>query len=77
MEYDDTWNAVLIALENAGGSSRASILREVASDDGTDLYLALGWAKADNVPFTEEIAESVKALVANGELESEALTLIQ
>ena len=76
MTYDETWGAVLATLAESGRRERADLLREIAAHDGRDILLALDWAKGADIYFTKEIVDSVKALVANGELEPESLTLI-
>ncbi|WP_288767179.1 hypothetical protein [uncultured Varibaculum sp.] len=74
MQYsEDLWEAILAAISEAGTVSIVNDLREIERHDGINIELALDWASYYNVPLSEEIAETVRGWVANGDLAPEAL----
>lgn len=73
MGYLDAWNLVLATISKAGHTDLLENLKELEIQDGPDLDLALDWASAAGISLSDEIERTAQELVADGDLEPEAL----
>ena len=73
MGYLDAWDMVLATISEAARTDLLENLKELEIQDGPDLDLALDWANAAGIPLSDEIERTARELVADGDLEPEAL----
>lgn len=73
MGYLDTWDLVLALISKAGRTDLLEDLKELEIQDGANLDLALDWASAAGISLSDEIERTAQELVADGDLEPEAL----
>ncbi|WP_307738016.1 hypothetical protein [uncultured Varibaculum sp.] len=73
MGYLDAWDLVLATISEAGRTDLLENLKELEIHDGPDLDLALDWANAAGISLSDEIERTAQELVADGDLEPEAL----
>ena len=73
MGYLDAWDLVLATISEAGRTDLLENLKELEIHDGPDLDLALDWANAAGISLSDEIERTAQELVAEGDLEPEAL----
>lgn len=73
MGYLDAWDLVLATISEAGRTDLLEDLKELEIQDGADLDLALDWANAAGIALSDEIERTAQELVAEGDLEPEAL----
>lgn len=73
MGYLDAWDMVLATISEAARTDLLGNLKELEIQDGPDLDLALDWANAAGIPLSDDIETTARELVADGDLEPEAL----
>lgn len=73
MGYLDAWDMVPATISEAARTDLLENLKELEIQDGPDLDLALDWASAAGVSLSDEIEKITRELVADGDLEPEAL----
>ena len=73
MGYLDAWDLVLATISEAGRTDLLENLKELEIHDSPDLDLALDWANAAGISLSDEIERTAQELVADGDLEPEAL----
>lgn len=73
MGYLDAWDMVLATISKTGRADLLENLKELEIQDGPDLDLALDWATAAGISLSDDIETIARKLVADGDLEPEAL----
>lgn len=73
MGYLDAWDMVPATISEAARTCLLENLKELEIQDGPDLDLALDWANAAGIPLSDDIERTAQELVADGDLEPEAL----